>query len=330
MKLSAQAAALIIALILGLSPMAWGQPAEKARRVGILFTLPRSDPINARLRDALVGGLRDHGWEEGKNIVLEERFAGGDAVRLRELAAELVALSVDVILTAQTQAIVAARAKTTTIPIIMVSIADPVGSGLVASLARPGGNITGMANQSETIPAKNLELLKENKPRIKRVGIFFSPDNSPAARTLKAIQEEVAPRLGLTVLPLAVTKPEGFPEAFTTIIRERAEALLVFTTPVVSAHRTKIVEFAIQHHLPSMALADFLVRDGLLMSYGYDILGNWRRAASFVDRIFKGAKPSDLPVEQVDQFRLVINLKTARAIDFDVTSLLSRADEVIE
>src|SRR5262249_55295968 len=166
-----------------------------------------SDPINARLRDALVGGLRDHGWEEGKNIVLEERFAGGDAVRLRELAAELVALSVDVIQTAQTQAIVAARAKTATIPIIMVSIADPVGSGLVASLARPGGNITGMANQNETIPAKNLELLKENKPGIKRVGIFFSPDNSPAARTLKAMQEDVAPRLGLTVLPLAVTKP---------------------------------------------------------------------------------------------------------------------------
>jgi putative ABC transport system substrate-binding protein len=278
----------------------------------------------------LLNGLREHGWEEGKNIVLEERFAGGDAARFPELAAELVDLNVDVILVTQTQAVVAARAKTTTIPIIMVSIADPIGSGLVASLVRPGGNITGLANLNEAVSAKNLELLKESKPGIKRVGIFYSHDNSPSVRTVTAMVEEVEPRLGLTVLPLDVTKVEDFAKAFATIIREQVEVVHVLPTPPMAAHRVKIAEFAIQHRLPSTAPTDYLVRDGLLMSYGADMLGNWRRVSSFVDRIFKGAKPADLPIEQVDRFKFVINLKTARAIGFDATSLVPQADEVIE
>jgi putative tryptophan/tyrosine transport system substrate-binding protein len=326
----ASLAALIIAVLLSLSPTAWSQPTEKTRRIGVILNFSRSDPGNARGRDVLLDGLREHGWEEGKNIVLEERFAGGDAARFPELVAELVGLGVDVILVTQTQAVIAARAKTTTIPIIMVSIADPVGSGLVASLARPGGNITGMANLNEAVSAKNLELLKENKPGIKRIGIFYSHDNSPSARTVKAMQEEVAPRSGLTVLPLDVTKVGDFAEAFATVIREQVEALHVLPTPPMAAHRVKIAEFAIQHRLPTTAPADYLVRDGILMSYGADILGNWHRVGSFVDRIFKGAKPADLPVEQVDRFKFVINLKTARAIGFDATSLVPRADEVIE
>jgi putative tryptophan/tyrosine transport system substrate-binding protein len=177
MKLASLAAALIIALLPSLSPVAWGQSTEKIRRIGVILNFSQSDPGNARSRAVLLDGLRQHGWEEGKNIVLEERFAGGDAARFPELAAGLVGLGVDVILVTQTQAVIAARAKTTTIPIIMVSIADPVGSGLVASLARPGGNITGMANLNEAVSAKNLELLKENKPGIRRVGIFYSHDN---------------------------------------------------------------------------------------------------------------------------------------------------------
>jgi putative ABC transport system substrate-binding protein len=329
MKL-ASLAALIVALLLSLSPAAWSQPTEKTRRIGVIVNYSRSDPGNVHRLAVLLEGLREYGWEEGKNIVLEERFAGGDAARFPELVAELVGLNVDVILVTQTQAAIAARAKTTTIPIIMVSIADPVGSGLVASLARPGGNITGMANLNETVSAKNLELLKEYKPDIKRIGIFYSHDNGPSARTVKAMQEEVAPRLGLTVLPLDVIKAEDFAEAFTTIIREQVEALHVLPTPPMSAHRVKIAEFAIQHRLPSMAPADFLVRDGLLMSYGADVDANWRRVGSFVDRIFKGAKPADLPVEQVDRFKFIINLKTARAIGFDATSLVPRADEVLE
>jgi len=200
----------------------------------------------------------------------------------------------------------------------------------VASLARPGANITGMANQIETISAKNLELLKESAPRLKRVGIIFSPDNSPSVRTVKAMQEEVAPRLGLTVLPIGVIKAEDFDEAFGTIIREQVDALHVLPTQVVIAHRAKIADFAIQRRLPTTAPVDVLVRGGLLMSYGVDAKTAWGRAASYVNRIFKGAVPSELPVEQVDRFQFIINLKTANTIGFDPTSVLSRADEVIQ
>lgn len=192
-----------VGFIFGLSSMTWAQPAEKARRIGILFTSPPSDPGIPRLRKAFMSDLRERGWEEGKNVVLEERFAGGDAARFPALAAELIGRNVDVILSAQTQAITAARGKTATIPIIMIGVADPVGSGLVVSLARPGGNVTGLANQIETVSAKNVELLKEIKPGIKRIGIMFSPNNGPSVRTVKALQEEVTPRLGMTFCRLA-------------------------------------------------------------------------------------------------------------------------------
>ena len=275
-------------------------------------------------------GLREHGWEEGRNVVLEGRFSGPDPARFPELAAELVGLNVDVILASNTQAIGAARSKSSTVPIVMVGVADPVGSGLVASLAQPSGNITGIANQIEIVSAKNFELLKESKPGIKRVGVVFSPNNAPSARTAKAMQEEVGPRLGLTVVPLGVTKPEDFAGVFEMIIREQVEALHVLPTPVVTAQLAKVTDFASQHRLPTMSPLAHLARQGLLMSYGYEPRLAWRRAGSYVDRIFKGANPAELPVEQVDRFQLVINLNTARAIGFDPTSLLSRADEVIE
>jgi ABC-type uncharacterized transport system substrate-binding protein len=203
-------------------------------------------------------------------------------------------------------------------------------SGLVVSLARPGGNITGLTNQIETVSAKNFELLKEIKPGITRVAILFTPENAPSARTVKTTQEEIAPRLGLTVLPVGVSKPEDLAEAFATIIRERTEALHVLPTPVVFANRAKISEFAIQQHLPSTSPTHRLARDGLLISYGYDDVGTWRQVGSYVDRIFKGTKPAALPVEQIDRFQLIINQKTGRAIGIDTSSILSRADEVIE
>jgi putative ABC transport system substrate-binding protein len=274
--------------------------------------------------------LRERGWEEGRNIAFERRFAGPDPARFPELAAELVELKVDAIVAANTQAAAAALSKTTTIPIIIVGIADPVGSGLVASLARPGGNVTGMANQIEIVSAKNFELLKESKPGIKRVGIIFSPNNSPSVRTAKAMQEEVGPRLGLTVVPIGVTKPDDFAEAFATIMREQVEALQVLPTPVVTGNRAKIVDFTLQQRLPALSPISAYAREGFLMSYGYDVLGTWARVGSYVDRILKGANPAELPVEQVDRYQLVINQKTARAIGFDTTSLLPRADEVIE
>jgi putative tryptophan/tyrosine transport system substrate-binding protein len=300
------------------------------RRVGVLLTGIASDPAHERYWQAFVGDLRSRGWEEGRNIVFERRFVGPDPARFPELAAELVELKVDVIVTSQTQAAAAARNKTTTIPIVVVGVADPIGTGLVASLARPGGNITGLANQIEIVSEKNLELLKESKPGIKRIGVLFSPANVPSAKTAKAMQEEVGPRLGLTVVPVGVIKPEDFAGAFEMIIREQLEALHVLPVPVVSASRVKLLEFTLQHRLPTLSPVTGFTREGFLMSYGYDAPATWDRAGSYVDRILRGANPADLPVEQIDRFQLVINQRTARAIGFDVSSLLSRADEVIE
>jgi putative ABC transport system substrate-binding protein len=188
---------------------------------------------------AFENNLRERGWEEGRNIVFERRFTGPDPARFPELAEELVGLKVDIILSAYTPVIAAVRSMTTTTPIIMVGVADPVGSGLVTSLARPGGNITGLANQIEIVSAKNFELLKEIKPGIKRVGIVFSPNNAPSAKTAKAMQEEIGPRLGLTVVPVGVTKPEDFGGAFELILREQVEALHVLPVPAVF---TRLVE----------------------------------------------------------------------------------------
>jgi putative ABC transport system substrate-binding protein len=277
-----------------------------------------------------VGDLRERGWEEGRNIIFERRFVGPDPARFSELAAELVALKVDVIITGNTQAAAAAQNKTMTIPIVVIGVADPVGSGLVASLARPGGNITGLANQIEIVSEKNFELLKESKPTIKRVGVMFSPANAPSAKTAKVMQEEVGPRLGLTVVPVGVTTPEDLAGAFEMILHEQLEALHVLPVPVVFGSRAKLLEFTLQQRLPTLSPATLYTREGFLMSYGYDTPVTWARAGSYVDRIFRGAKPAEIPVEQVDRFQLVINQKTARAIGFDTTSLLSRADEIIE
>jgi putative ABC transport system substrate-binding protein len=300
------------------------------RRIGTIENSSASDRAIRPIWQVFVDNLRERGWEEGRNIVFERRFGGSDPTRYPELAAELVALNVEVIVVANTQAAAAARSKTATIPIIVVGVADPVGSGLVASLARPGGNITGLANQIEIVSAKNFELLKECKPGIKRVGIIFSPNNAPSAKTAKDMQEDVGPRLGLTVVPIGVTKPEDLADAFAMIIREQVEGLLVLPVPVVFGNRSKIVDFTLQQRLPLLSPVSNYVREGFLMSYGFDNRATFARAGSYVDRILRGANPADLPVEQVDQFQLVINQKTARAIGLDITSLASRADEVIE
>jgi putative ABC transport system substrate-binding protein len=290
-----------------------------------------SDPATISALQALVEGLREHGWAEGRNFSLQARYAGPDPARFPELAGELVGLKVDVIMTANTQALDAARHKTTTMPIVMAGVTNPVRLGFVASLARPGGNITGVVSQLETVVGKTFELLKEIKPEIERVGIIYSPDNVASAATFKAQQEEMAPRLGLIILPIPVSKPDDFDQAFATIARERPHALQVHPTPVVFAHRAKIAAFAIEQRLPTASGFAVLTRDGLLLSYGYNPAASWRRAAPYVDRIFKGANPAELPVEQVDQFELVINLKTARALAITIPpTLLARADEVIE
>ena len=299
--------------------------------MGVLFSGIPSDPATIPVRQALVDGLREHGWEEGRNVILEVRYSGPDPARFTELAADLVALNVSAILTANMQALDAARRKTTTIPIIMAGAGKAVELGFIASLAQPGGNITGLVSQIETVSEKNLELFKEIKPGIERIGIIYSPANVSSLAAMKEQQEEIAPRLGLVVLPIPVSKPADLDEAFTTIVREGVQALHVHPAPTIFPHRVKIAAFAIERRLPTNAGLNVMARDGLLMSYGYDNRASWRRAASYVDRIFKGANPAETPVEQVDRFQFIINLKTARAIGVDLPqALLARADEVID
>jgi putative ABC transport system substrate-binding protein len=202
--------------------MAWSQPPDKPRRAGVLLSGLASDPAARPVVQALADGLREHGWEEGRNVRLEVRYSGPDPALFADLAAELVTLNVDAIITANTQALDAARRNTAKIPIIMAGATVPVGLGFVASLARPGGNITGVVSQLESVVAKNLELLKEIKPGIQRVGVIYSPNNVSSVATFKGMQEEMAPRLGLVVLPIPVSKGEDLAEAFEAIIRERA------------------------------------------------------------------------------------------------------------
>jgi putative tryptophan/tyrosine transport system substrate-binding protein len=307
------------------------QDGAKPRRLGVLMNGSLTDPVIRRDWQALVDGLRKHGWEEGRNVVLEGRFAGDDVARFHELAAELVALKVDVVMCANTQATEAARRKTTTIPIVMVNSTDPVSLGFVASLAQPGGNITGLTNQLETVAGKHFDLLREIKPGIERVAIIYGPDVPGSVIALKYQQEQMAPRLGLIVRPIPVSKPADLDDAFATIMRERPQALLVHLPSVVWVHRAQIAAFAIEQRLPTISGFSTLTRDGLLISYGYTPAANWRRAAAFVDRIFKGANPAELPVEQLQRFDLVVNLKAARELGLTIPSaILLRADEVIE
>ena len=324
-------AVLAIVFVTALLLPAWSQHADKPRRVGVLFSGLSSDPTTRPVLQALVDGLREHGWEEGRNVAFEVRYSGLDPARFAELAADLVELKVDAILTANTQALDAARRRTATIPIVMVGTGVHVGLGFIESLARPGGNITGIVNQLQTVDEKNLELLKEIEPGIERVGIIYSPENVPSLAAFKDQNEQTAPRLGLIVVPIPVSKPADLDEAFPTIVRERVQALHVHPVAAIFAQRGRIAAFAIEQRLPSTSGLNNYARDGLLMSYGYDSRVNWRRAASHVDRIFRGANPAELPVEQVDQYYFVINMKTARAIGLDLPpALVARADEVIE
>ena len=321
--------AVLLSLLVMTSVLA--QDPTTPRRVGILMSGLAADPATRNVLQALVDGLRERGWQEERNVMLEARYAGPDPARFPELAAELVALKVDVITTANTQALDAARRNTTTLPIVMAGVTNPVKLGFVASFARPGGNITGVVSQLETVVGKSLELLKEIKPGIERIGIIYSPDNVASAATFKVQQEEMAPRLGLIVLPIRISKSTDFDEAFATIARGRPQALQVHPTPIVYAHRAKIAAFAIEQHLPTTSAFGVLTRDGLLMSYGYNDAASWGHAASYVDRILRGGNPAEMAVEQVDKFELIINLKTARAINIELPqTLLARADELIE
>ena len=309
------------------APLAAAAQAGKVYRVGFLWDSPTMFPDAI---EAFHRGLRDLGWVEGQNIVVEYRWGEGRHDRLHDLAEELVRLKVDVIVAGGSFYTEAAKRATSTIPIIFVSHADPIGSGHVASLARPGANITGVALMMTETNAKSLELLKEAVPGLSRVAVIWDPATPSHGPGLKAV--EVAGRaLGFRLQPVAVRSATEFDSAFSAIVRERAGGLLVLSTPIFIAEAKRLAELAITHKLPSMFGPRHHVEAGGLMSYSPDRAEVFRRGAIYVDKVLKGAKPTDLPVEQPTKFELVINLKTANALGLTIPqSFLLRADQVIQ
>jgi putative ABC transport system substrate-binding protein len=274
--------------------------------------------------------LRGLGYVEGRNILLEERWADGTSDRLPALAAELVRLNVDVIVTASTPAVQAAQQATKTVPIVMTLVSDPVASGVVASLARPGGNVTGLSLMHPEVSGKRLALLKEVIPKLSRVAVFWSP--STASYQLVLSETETAARaLGVQLQPVEGRGPTDFDSGFSAIARERAGALVVLPDALFRNRQRRILDLAAKSRLPAMYWSRDFVEAGGLMAYGANLPDVFRQAANFVDRILKGAKPGDLPIEQPAKLELVINLKTAQALGLTIPpSLLLRADHVVQ
>jgi len=317
----------ILVFLVGCVGMAEAQQQKKVPRIG--FLVGASPSTNAARTEAFRQGLRELGYVEGKNIVIEYRYAEGKLDRLPDLAAELVRLKVDVIVTGGSQTTRATKQAASTIPIVMAQDNDPVGNGFVASLARPGGNITGLATLTPEISGKRLELLKETVPRLSRLAVLGTstePGNSQAVRETELAAG--ASRVQLQYLD--VRDPRDIESAFHAASKERADAVLVLVSAVFNAHRTQLVEVAVKSRLPAIYTNSEYVDAGGLMTYGVSITDLFHRAATYVDKILKSAKPADLPVEQPIKFELVINLKTAKQIGLTIPpNVLARADRVI-
>jgi putative tryptophan/tyrosine transport system substrate-binding protein len=308
---------------------ALAQQAGKTPRIGYLS--PGSSTAELARDEAFRQGLRELGYIEGSNILIEYRFAEGKFERLPGLAAELVRLDVDVIVALVTQASIAAKHATKTIPIVMVAVSDPLGSGLVASLSRPGGNVTGTSSMTSEVAGKSLEMLKEVVPTVDRVAVLWNPDNAIFQAQLLREAQLAAGRLGIELRTHAARGPDDLDRAFAAIPAEGAGALFVLADPILAIHRKRIVDFAEKSRLPAMyGIKDYAAVGGL-MSYTANMRDQFRRAAAHMDKILKGAKPADIPVEQPTSFELVINLRTAKALGIEVPpTLLARGDEVIE
>jgi putative tryptophan/tyrosine transport system substrate-binding protein len=327
MKKAAVPSILVAVLLLALGVTAEAQQPTKVPRIGFLGSLSASsDPSRA---EAFRQGLRDLGYVAGKNIVIEYRYADGKPERLPGLAAELVRLKVDILVARGAPAAHAAKNATSTIPIVMGNAADPVGTGLVASLARPGGNITGLSDFNTGVITKRLELLKEVVPTVSRIAVLLDPANPTNPPQLKEVQA-VAPALGVTLLSLEVKGADDIERAFTVMKKERTGALLV-VGGAAGNHGPRIAELASKNRLPTIWTSSDAIETGGLMSYGTNFPDLYRRAAIYVDKILKGAKPSDLPVEQPIKFEFIINLKAAKQIGLTIPpNVLARADKVIK
>ncbi len=331
MKATLRAGALVgiavLSLLMAVDAVAAQQPA-KVPRIGLLS----ADAASAswHLVEAFRQGLRDLGHVEGQNITFEYRFAEGKYDRLPDLAAELVRHKVDVIKAFTTPATRAAMNATAAIPIVFSQAGDPVASGLVASLARPGANVTGVSLLAAELSVKNLELLKEIVPRISRVAVLWEPDQPVGALYLRQI-EVAAMSLRVQLQPLEVRDPNDFETAFASITRKRAQGLIVLPGSLFNLHRHRLADLAARSRVPAIFIRREFVDAGGLVSYGTNYADQSRRAATYVDKILKGAKPADLPVEQPTRFELVINLKTAKALGLTIPqSVLFRADQVIQ
>ena len=323
MKKAAVSSILVAVVLLAVAVIAEAQQPKKVPVIGYL------GGSGASRIDAFRQGLRELGYVEGKNIVIEYRYAEGKLDRLNELAAELVRLKVDVIVTRGSASTRAAKAATSTIPIVMTLDPDPVGNGFVASLARPGRNITGLSSLAPEISGKQLEILKETVPKLSRVAVFATSTIPGQALQLREIGLAAGP-LSVQLQYLDVPGPKDIETAFRAASDQRAEALIVFGGPILAGQRTRIVEFAVKSRLPAAYPESRFVEAGGLMSYGVNVNDLDRRAATYVDKILKGTKPGDLPVEQPIKFELVINLKAAKQIGLTIPpNVLARADRVI-
>jgi len=323
---------LTLAPSLLVAPLAAQEPPAKVARIGCLVSGGLDSPETRVLLDAFRQGLRERGYVEGQHIVMEYRAADGQLERFPELATVLARLPVDLIVAPNTLAARAAQHATTTIPIVTIVMGDPVSDGLVASLARPGGNITGMTLLAPELVAKRLELLKEALPRVVRVAALWHPD-AYAERTTRAMvqaTEAAARTLGVHLHLVEVQNPDELDRAFATMAQEHAEALLILPSPMLYTARRHIIDLAARHRLPAISAALEMVELGGLIAYGASIPDLWRSAAIYVDKILKGTAPADLPVEQPIKLELVINLKTAQALGLTIPpTLLFRADKVI-
>ena len=327
--MSRRAVGLVLALALVLCFSSWAAAQQgRTSRIGFL-SYSSAAAYSARLAEHR-RALADLGWVEGRNLVIEQRSAENQNDRLPELAADLVRAGVSVIVAENAAATRAAMQATSSIPIVMAGVGDPVRYGLIASLARPGGNVTGLAFLAGEMLLKNLELLKEVAPRTARVALLVNPSNPGVAPTMADLQRE-APALGIRVIQVDVLTPDDFERAFATIVRERADGILVTPEQLIFSQRHRIAAFAEKHRLPSAYASGRFMDAGGLIALTPNIADFPRRLASYVDKLLKGAKAGDLPVEQPSKFELIINAKTAKVIGLTLPqSLLSRADRIIE
>jgi putative ABC transport system substrate-binding protein len=321
--------------LLGGAVAAWplaarAQQRERMRRIGVLMNLAADDPEGQARLAAFLQGLQEAGWAVGRNAQIDIRWSAGDAEQMRKQAAEVVALSPDVILASSPLALAPLRDATRTIPIVFTAIFDPVAFGFVESLAQPGGNVTGFTSADYSMSAKWLELLKDLAPQVARVAVLYDPRN-PGGLPMFTAMNVVAPALRVELAPAAVRDAAEIERAVAALTRSPNGGLIVTRTSAVLAHHDLIVTLAARHRLPTVYPLRSSVSRGGLISYGNDVIADYRLAAGYVDRILKGEKPADLPVQYPTKYELAINLKTAKALGLEVPpTLLARADEVIE